>query len=248
MLWYKSWRESRVRFLLSAALIAGMCLMYSLFESRLYPGVAHETPRVRNYIQYIHWTVFGGATRGILQLSCLLLGLGGLQRDRSQGTLGYTLALPVSRTMLVLQRAGIGLAQVFVLSLFPPFLVTGASLLMHQHLPLAYGLPFIPLWTIGGFTTYALSFLCSVLIPSEYGALACAYVIYIFTLAAARHPRIAGYHLHVADFMSGNAPHQLDPHTTLWTGMYPMAPLFGFFAAGLFMVAAATLVTRRQDL
>jgi hypothetical protein len=248
MLWYKAWRESRVRFLLSAALIAGMCLMYALLASRIYPGIAHDTPRVRNYLQYIHWTVFGGATRGILQLSCLLLGLGGLQRDRSQGTLGYTLALPVSREMLVLQRAGVGLAQVFALSLFPPFLLTATSLLMHQHLPLAYGLPFIPLWTIGGFATYSLSFLCSVLIPSEYGALALAYVIYIFALAAARHPRLAGLHLHVADFMSGNAPHQLDPHTALWTGIYPITPLLGFFAAGLVMIAVATFITSRQDL
>jgi len=69
MLWYKAWRESRVRFLISAAVIALMCLVYTLFQARLYPGVAHETPRVHNYTQYIHWTIFGGATRGILQLS-----------------------------------------------------------------------------------------------------------------------------------------------------------------------------------
>jgi len=54
MLWYKAWRESAFDFFSSAALIAGMCLMYALLASRLYPGIAHETPRVRNYIQYIH--------------------------------------------------------------------------------------------------------------------------------------------------------------------------------------------------
>src|SRR5215468_571880 len=99
MLWYKAWRESSMRFLLSASAIAVMCLVYTLFHERLYPGVAHDHAGVRNYTQYIHWTIFGGVVRGLLQLSCLLLGLGGLQRDRKQNTLGFTLALPTSRTM-----------------------------------------------------------------------------------------------------------------------------------------------------
>lgn len=107
MLWYKAWRESCVRFFLSAGIIAVMCLLYILFHTRLYSGVIHDHPNVHNYIQYIHWTIFGGTTRGIMQLSCLLLGLGGLQRDRKQNTLGFTLALPASRFALVATRAAL---------------------------------------------------------------------------------------------------------------------------------------------
>ena len=248
MLWYKAWRESRVRFLLSAALIATMCLVYTLFESRLYPGVAHDTPRVHTYTQYIHWTIFGGATRGIFQLSCLLLGLGGLQRDRKQNTLGSTLALPVSRWSLIASRAAVGMLQVLWLAVLPPLIVTGASHLMHRQLPLAYGLPFVPLWATGGIFTFGISFLCSVLFTSEYASLAVAYMTYIFYLAASRYPKLQPYHLHVADFMSGMLPSYLDRSTMLWGSSYALTPIAGFFAAAIALLAIGATVTQRQDL
>src|SRR4051812_3132249 len=119
MLLYKAWRESRMRFLLSAAIIGLMCLVYTLFHARLFPGVAHDHPTVTTYIQYLHSTIFGGLTRGLLQMSCLVLGLGGLQRDREQNRLGFTLALPVSRIRLVASRATLGMLQVVALSAVP---------------------------------------------------------------------------------------------------------------------------------
>jgi ABC-2 type transport system permease protein len=246
MLWYKAWRESRIRFLLSAALITCMCFTFTLLQGRLYPGIAHEHAAVHNYTQYIHWTVYGGVTRGILQLSCLVLALGGLQRDKREGTLGFTLALPVSRVRLVLTRAATGLAEVLVLSLLPPFFITGASHLIHQPMPLGYGLQFIPLWTIGGMVTFGIAFIFSVLFTNEYVALAAAYMTYFFYLAGVRHPRLK-YNLHVADFMSGQFPGQLDRSTMLWGNTYPLTPIIGFFIAGVILVAVSTFVTTRQD-
>jgi ABC-2 type transport system permease protein len=248
MLWYKAWRETRMRFLLSAAIIAAMCLVYTLFHTRLYPGVTHDHPNVRSYIQYIHWTIFGGVTRGLLQLSCLLLGLGGLQRDRKQNTLGFTLALPVSRLSLVASRAALGLIQVVALSAVPALVVTAASHLAGEHLPLDYALRFIPLWAAGGIFTFAVSFLASVLFSSEYVSLAVAYLVYMFYLAAVRHPRLGRYHLHVADFMSGVFPRYLDRTTMLWTSSYALSPIIGFLAAALLLIAVGGLVTSRQDL
>jgi ABC-2 type transport system permease protein len=248
MLWYKAWRESNLRFLISASAITLMCLIYTLFQSRLYPGVMHETPRVHNYTQYIHWTIFGGATRGILQLSCLLLGLGGLQRDRKQNTLGFTLALPVSRPSLIASRAALGLAQVFALAMIPSLIVTAASHLVGQQLPLDYSLRFIPLWAAGGIFTYAISFLASVLFSSEYVSLAVAYLTYIFYLAAVRHPSLSRFHLHVADFMSGLFPRYLDRATMLWTNTYSFVPIMGFLAVAVALVALSGVITMRQDL
>ncbi|MBS1823572.1 MAG: ABC transporter permease [Acidobacteria bacterium] len=233
-----------MRFFLSAALIAGMCLIYTLLESRLYPG----GPRVHNYTQYVHWTVFGGATRGVFQLTCLLLGLGGLRRDRKQGTLGFTLALPVSRASLVLSRAGVGLLQIVALSLIPAFAVTAGSYIVHQQLSLAYGIRFAPLWAAGGVFTFGISFLASVLFASEYVSLAVAYVVYIFYLAGSRLPRLQPYHLHVADFMSGLLPNYLNRSTMLWGPVYAIAPIVWFTAAALALVAVGMLATARQDL
>ena len=246
MLWYKVWRESSVRFLISVVAIAGICLARVLFEQTFFPGVAREAPGVHNYIQYLYWTIFGGAGRGLLQLSCLLLGLGGLQRDRRQNTLGLTLALPVSRPHLVLTRALVGAAQVFALSLFPPFLLWATSPLVHQSMPLAYGLGFVPFWTVGGLVTFGVTFLCSVIFTSEYTALAVGYLSYMFYLAC-RHPRLSPYHLHVADFMSGRFGNALDPHTLLWTGTIPFTLIAGFTLAAITLISVGTFLTTQQD-
>lgn len=244
MLWYKVWRESSIRFLIAVTAIAGICLARVF----LFPSTAHADPRVHNYIQYLHWMVFAGGGRGFLQLSCLLLGLGGLQRDRKQNTLGFTLALPVSRPHLVITRALVGFLQVFALSLFPPFLVWAVSPLVHQHMPLAYGLGFVPFWIIGGIFTFGIAFLCSVIFTSEYTALAVGYVSYVFYLAACRHPRLRPYPVQVSDFMSGRLGHVLDPHTLLWTGNIPFTLFAGFALAGIILIAASTFITTRQDL
>jgi len=248
MLWYKAWRESSLRFLISAAAITLMCLVYTLFQSRLYAGIVHETPRVHNYTQYIHWTIFGGATRGVLQLSCLLLGLGGLQRDRKQNTLSFTLALPARRLSLISSRAALGVLQVLALATIPSLVVSAASHLVGQQLPMDYAVRFIPLWAVGGIFTYAISFLASVLFASEYVSLAVAYIAYIFYLAAARLPRLQPFHLHVADFMSGLSPHYLDRSTMLWTSSYAITPIAGFLAAALALLAISGFVTTKQNL
>jgi ABC-type transport system involved in multi-copper enzyme maturation permease subunit len=248
MLWYKAWRESRMRFLLSGSAIAVMCLVYTLFHERLYPGVVHDHASVRTYTQYIHWTIFGGVVRGLLQLSYLLLGLGGLQRDRKQGTLGFTLALPVSRSGLVVSRAALGLVQVLALAAIPSLIVTAASHAVGQELPLGYTLRFIPLWAAGGIFTFGISFVASILFSSEYVSLAVAYLSYVFYLAAVRHPTFSRFHLHVADFMSGFFPHYLDRSTMLWMSGYALAPIAGFWGAGLILIAVGGLVTSHQDL
>ena len=248
MLWYKAWRESRMRFLLSAGAIAMMCLVYTIFHERLYPGVVHEHASVHNYTQYIHWTIFGGVVRALLQLSCLLLGLGGLQRDRKQNTLGFTLALPISRAGLVASRAALGIVQVIVLAAIPSLIVTAASHAVGQQLPLDYAARFIPLWIAGGVFTFAISFVASVLFSSEYVSLAVAYLTYIFYLAAARYPALSRFHLHVADLMSGFFPHYLDRATMLWTNTYALSPIVCFFVAGLLLIGVGGVVTSRQDL
>ncbi|MCU1226450.1 MAG: hypothetical protein JWQ42_4543 [Edaphobacter sp.] len=248
MLWYKAWRESRTRFLLAAVVITCMCLTYALLQGRFYPGMVHDHPAIHNYTQYIHRTVYGGVTRGVLQLSCLLLALGGLQRDRKEGTLGFTLALPVSRVQLVLTRAAVGFGQVAMLSLLPPFVISGASHLVHQPMALGYGLPFTLLWTIGGLFTFGIAFLFSVLVTNEYVALAAAYLTYIFYLAGVRHPLLGSYHLHVADFMSGLVPGYLNRSTLLWAGTYPLSWVLGFLSVAIMLIALSTFITTKQDL
>jgi hypothetical protein len=248
MLWYKAWRESRVRFFIAFAAVGGITLARVLFVQRLYPGVAHEAPHVHNYLQYIVWTVFGGGVRGMLQLSSLLLGLGGLQRDRKQGTLGFTLALPISRVRLVASRIFVGFAQIVALSLAPPIFIWALSPVVHQSIPLAYGMHYVPFWVLGAMATFCFTFLCSVIFTSEYTALVVGYMVYMFYLAGARYPALRPYPLHIADFMSGALGNVMDRHTDLWTGGFPLPLLCGYLLASVAVLSLSAWITTRQDL
>jgi ABC-type uncharacterized transport system permease subunit len=248
MVWYKVWRESQVRFFIGVGVVVALCLMDVLLERRLMPALVHERSMVHTYAQYIYWKVFGGTVRGVTQLLCLLLGLGGLQRDRKQGTLGTTLALPVSRTRLIATRAAVGIAEVVVLTLLPAVVLWAGSPLVGEQFSSAQSLPFVPLWIAGGMLTFAISFLSSVLFQSEYTALASAWVAYFFYLAATHHPKLRAYPLNVGDLMNGWLGHFINPHTLGWSGTMPMAILCGFAAAALCLFVTAGWVTSRQDL
>ena len=97
MIWYKFWRESRIRFYIGMASIAALCLIH-IFAEPKFSTQALDRLGVHNYVQYIYRMVYHGQVHALAQLLCMVLGLGGLQRDRKQGTLGFTLALPFGRT------------------------------------------------------------------------------------------------------------------------------------------------------
>ncbi len=247
-LYYKLWLETRLRFLITLGLTAFLCLLYVMMEPRLHAGLLQTVPGADTYAKYVYLRLFTTLPRFIFQCCCLLLGLGGLQRDRKQGTLGFTLALPVSRPRQVLTRALFGMAQVAAIAFASMLLVWTASNLLGHAYPIGTPLLFAVLWTTGGGITFALSFLCSVVISSEYTALAVAYVVYLFALAAARLPRLRPYPLHVTDVMNGRAGQVLNGYTLLWNGHTPVHLVAGYLAAALLFFAASTLITQRQDL
>lgn len=248
MVWYKVWRESRGRIFIGVGVIVALCLMDVLLERRLMPTLVHERPMVHTYAQYIYEKIFGGQVRGAMQLLCLLLGLGGLQRDRKQGTLGTTLALPVSRISLVATRAAVGMAEVVALTLLPVLVLWVGSPLVGEQFSPSQSLPFVPLWIAGGILTLAISFLSSVIFQSEYTALAAAWVAYFFYLAGTHHPKLRAYPLNVGDLMNGWLGHFINPHTLGWSGTMPMAILCGFAAVALCLFVTAGWITSRQDL
>ena len=207
----------------------------------------HDHPAVRNYVQYIHWTIFGGLARGLMQLSCLLLGLGGLQRDRKENTLGFTLALPVSRFSLVASRAALGLLQVLALATVPSLVVTLASHLAGEQLPLDYAVRFIPLWAAGGIFTFAISFLCSIFCRTGMSrSLRRTWLTCSTSLRCAIS--LSRFPLHAADFAGGIFPHYLDRTTMLWTNSYAFSPIAGFLAAAAILLVLGGMVTAKQDL
>jgi ABC-type transport system involved in multi-copper enzyme maturation permease subunit len=250
MLWLKAWRESRVRFLLTAFTLSTLCAFAVLFEPYIRQ---HQLPipfemREGAYSEYIYKLIFAGTAKGIFALLVIFLGLGGLQRERAHNTAGFTLALPVSRFRVIGTQIGVGMIELATLTLVPAILIPGFSTVTHRYYPFPVALHFSTLWFFGGLIIFAMSFLLSVAVSGEYTApVVCYLVLVIHTFVAAWHP-LAPYRLNVmwimGEFqtMRWDAAHDLlQPPPLSWPRMFAMA-LFAFL-----LFSAAVRVTHRQD-
>jgi ABC-2 type transport system permease protein len=136
MLWYKSWLETRWRFLIGL----GMLICSAATVVLTYPQVIKLLPMVptnlsgpigerireaaelsRSYRGYVwsHW--FNQNLSQWSTLFAILLGTAALL-VQSGGDL-FTLSLPVSRARLLGVRAATGLAELFVIALIPSLLI-----------------------------------------------------------------------------------------------------------------------------
>jgi hypothetical protein len=70
--------------------------------------------------------------------SCGIRGLGGLQRERTHNTAGFTLALPVSPFRVVGIQVMAGMVELALLALIPAILIPSLSILIHQSYPLSH--------------------------------------------------------------------------------------------------------------
>src|SRR5262245_47465636 len=140
MLWYKAWRESRVRFLLSAAVMIFLCLsLMNRARTGFPPAERPDLP----YSAWVWANIYGNLNPTVFVILVMIIGLGGLQRERPVGTAPFTLTLPVTRVRLVFVRAAMGLIQVAVLSLIPVMLVPMLSpLIARQSYPVSQSLQF----------------------------------------------------------------------------------------------------------
>src|SRR5579863_421549 len=99
MLWYKAWIESRARFGVCIALCMVPALNFVFWKKNLLPGDIDGPPL---YFKILSFSHIGLAIFWIF--SSVLLGLGGLLREKAVGSSPFTLSLPVSRTRMVVVR------------------------------------------------------------------------------------------------------------------------------------------------
>jgi hypothetical protein len=149
MLWYKSWLETRWRFLIGL----GLLILMACGAVFGYPAVQELMPLAsqtevkgplgqlikeaveiqstyRGYIWY-QWVRTNMTQTGTL--FAILLGSGGLLAHASGGAPLFTLALPVSRQQVLWVRAATGLAELFVLALVPFLIIPVLSPAIAQH-------------------------------------------------------------------------------------------------------------------
>lgn len=246
MLWYKMWRESRVRFAISAAALAWMCGVVVALQRQ----VRAHADGPMSYAHYIWSAVYKANVLDLFILLVIVLGLGGTLQERAQGTASFTLSLPVSRWRLTWVRAATGCLQVAVLALLPALVIPLPSPFAGEAYPFARALQFSVLWTGAGVAIFALAFFFSNVLPGTYspaiasiaGLLACSILADLPPLEhyPVLDPVETMYGAQLS-FSQGN------PSLTIFLAPLPW-PALGLYAlVALCLVGAAGLVMVRRD-
>jgi|SRR5579863_2288074 len=244
MLWYKAWRESQGTFLLSAAAISLLCLAFAMLRQEASGGISDEP---LPYAVYIWKIVYGGYLREVFVILVLLLGMGGLMRERDNGTAGFTVTLPVSRARLVLVRAATGLLEVLGLALLPAALIPGLSALTGESYSYAQAWQFALLWGAGGTFIFMIGFLSSCIFAGPYTPPVAGFLALMVYSVLSDLPIMERYSLDVHDLMSGSGMPWLDLNTARLIGPVSWTPAAVFFLIALALVVPACSITRRQD-
>lgn len=231
MLFYKAWLESRTRFLLGGVAIAGLVSLFVLMNQDVRVELAD---RNATYSQYLWFAIYRGYLRNIFVVLIVLLGVGGLERERAYGTSGFTLGLPVSRWRLVATRAAVGVAESTIIAFVPAILLPLLSPLIHETYPWSQSLGFGVLWMVGGAIWFAMGFLASVLFNGEYSAPIAA-VAFLFAYSiGVELPGVERYVVDVHDLMQGLGPHGI-------------STLAAVSVSAVILIALAGSTTQRRD-
>jgi ABC-2 type transport system permease protein len=246
MLWYKAWRESRVRFLLSAAVLVFLCLGLMQRARTGFP------PPERPDLPYSAWVwanIYGNLNPTVFVILVMILGLGGLQRERPIGTAPFTLTLPVTRVRLVFVRAAMGLIQVAVLSLIPVMLVpTLSPWIARQSYPVTQAFQFALLFMIWGAVAFAVGFVWSSVFGGEFtGTALCVITPVVYRILVSNSSRLQDFPaFNYASFMSG-LPYILSPVKDLIVKPLPWITFAGLAAVTIALITCAAGITHQQD-
>ena len=177
MLWYKTWLETRSRFLAGLAVLmlsAGSTVWIYPQVSQLLPAlpnvelngpigrqVRESLELSRTYEGYVWLEWFVNNMPKTWALFAILLGAGGLLSQASRGGAMFTLSLPISRERLLDVRAGAALAELLVLAIVPSMLVVVLSPTVGQSYRLVDALVYSLCVFVAGTVLFSLTFLLS---------------------------------------------------------------------------------------
>jgi ABC-2 type transport system permease protein len=177
MLWYKSWLETRSRFLIGLALLvcsAGATVFaYPKIQQLLtmVPVVdtggeigrrIHEAAELsRQYRGYVWSQLYRQNLIQLWTIFAAVLGTGGLLSQVAGGGALFTLSLPASRARLLAVRAGTGFAELFVLALAPSLLLPVLSPAVGQSYAVGDALVHTMCLFVAGSVFFSLAFLLS---------------------------------------------------------------------------------------
>ena len=177
MLWYKSWLETRWRFVIGLVLLVGsaastvftypevMKLLSTMPNPELGGAlgrrVGESLALARDYRGYVWSQWFRQNLVQMWGIFAVLLGTGGLVSQASGGGALFTLSLPVSRSRLLGVRAATGLAELLVLAIVPVLTLPFFSAAIGERYAAGDALVYALCLFIGGTMFFSLAFLLS---------------------------------------------------------------------------------------
>ena len=238
MLWYKAWLETRTRFLVCLVTITAFCAFYVHLTLDL-PHVG--ATKVHDIYYYRVLFLAHDYVVALWVICVVLMGMGGIVREKANGVSSFTLALPVSRLKLILARAGLGCAEAIVLGAVPWIAIT-TMVSSRSHVPwMQFWLYFAPAF-IGGLIFYAMSLFVSTAIEGEYTAPVAAFAVaYAMTFSWAPPPS------HYSLFRLMQGVFNLDPRTFLMAGSTPWMGIVASLCGAMIMVFASAMIAQRRE-
>jgi len=120
---HKAWLESRGRFFFGVAALAALSILYVRLHPILIPQwrVALQDPHaikpawllagVTDYRFYVWHFLYDYQLQNLWVVFAILLGFGGFLREQADGTVLFSLSLPVSRTGWFASRSAIAVVE-----------------------------------------------------------------------------------------------------------------------------------------
>ncbi len=237
MLWYKAWLETRSRFLISLIGMVALCSVFVLHGDR---DAIYEVGT-----DYYNYVLFAGHSILVMMwvLAVTLIMMGGLLRERATGSSAFTLALPVSRTRLMMVRICTGLVQAILLAIIPwiaMFSVGGIFGKTHSVSQAAY---YLVLLLGGGAVFFGMAVLISSLISGEYTAPVVSFGAVVVTAVALSSAALRPYS--PWEFMTGSGYLNRQTNLLLLPIPWLQAAIY-LFLAGLLLAISVRLMRQQE--
>jgi len=237
MLWYKAWLETRSRFLIALTSITATCAYY------VFHGDKNTLPITG--IEWYNGVLHSGHSVLVLLwiVAVILLAMGGLLREKALGASLFTLALPVSRTRLILVRITMAFVQAVALVIVPWIAMYSVDAVFGKVHSVPQAIFRIVLLLGGGLIFFALAILVSSVVEGEYTApVVCFGLIALVSVALADRP-LRAYNPWI--FMTGGE--YLQRQTMLLAGPIPWShAAANLGVAGALLLLAIWFIQKRD--
>jgi ABC-2 type transport system permease protein len=237
MLWYKTWLETRSRFLISLLAALALC------GFMVYHGDQDAMPYTT--LVYYYSVLHGGHALlcMIWVMAVTLLTMGGLLREKALGTAPFTLALPVSRARLMAVRVSVVLGEAMALVIVPSVAMFLIGSLAGKTHSIQQAFFHVALLAGGGMVFFGTALLTSSLVEGEYTAPVVTFGVVLGISSVLSSTSLHAYS--PMEFIIG--AQYLDRHTALLTGPIPWLRIASNILLGALLVALAAKSVQARD-